>query len=105
MPYLNQGEFYSEFGSFDVSITLPENYVVGATGDLQTDSEIKFLNRKAKETAASIGDLLTLSKSKASDFPASSEKLKTIRYTQKNVHDFAWFADKRYAVLKGSANG
>ncbi|MFM7300232.1 MAG: M1 family aminopeptidase [Crocinitomicaceae bacterium] len=27
--------------------------------------------------------------------------MKTIRYTQNNVHDFAWFADKRYAVLKG----
>ncbi|RYZ91946.1 MAG: M1 family peptidase, partial [Moraxellaceae bacterium] len=27
MPYLDQGEFYSEFGKFDVSITLPDNYV------------------------------------------------------------------------------
>src|SRR5690606_10936306 len=40
MPYLTQGEFYSEFGSFDVFITLPEIYVVGATGDLQTVSEV-----------------------------------------------------------------
>ena len=36
MPYLDQGEFFSEFGSFDVSISLPDNYVVGATGVLQT---------------------------------------------------------------------
>jgi hypothetical protein len=35
MPYLDQGEFYSEFGNFDVQITLPENYVVAATGELQ----------------------------------------------------------------------
>lgn len=37
MPYLDQGEFYSEFGDFDVTITVPERYVVAATGELQQE--------------------------------------------------------------------
>ncbi len=36
MPYLDQGEFYSEFGSYDVRITVPEYYAVAATGNLVT---------------------------------------------------------------------
>lgn len=95
MPYLNLGEFYSEFGSFDVSITLPENYVVGATGDLQTQSEIEWLNQLAENTSK-----LTSYNKKDVSFPVSSSKTKTIRYVQHNVHDFAWFADKRFHVLK-----
>src|SRR5688572_20192308 len=35
IPYLDQGEFYSEFGSFKVAITVPSAYIVGATGSLQ----------------------------------------------------------------------
>lgn len=95
MPYLNQGEFYSEFGSFDVRISLPENYVLGSTGDLQTPEEEAFLNQKVKETEAyeNYFNIDTV--------PSSSPKYKTVRYTQQNIHDFAWFADKRFHVLKG----
>ncbi len=101
MPYLNQGEFYSEFGSFDVSITLPSNYVVGATGDLQTDSELQFLNELSDQTKKEITKYTKQKYPKKTPFPKSSEKMKTIRYVQQDVHDFAWFADKRYLVLKG----
>lgn len=97
MPYLTQGEFYSEYGSFDVSITLPENYVVGSTGDLQTASEVVFLEEKVEATKKHYEN----NKFGDDEFPASSETYKTIRYTQSNVHDFAWFADKRFEVLKG----
>ena len=95
MPYLNQGEFYSEFGSFDVSITLPSNYTVGATGDLQNPEEIARLNK-----LAAITDTIT-NFSDDMSFPFSDLSTKTLRYIQSNVHDFGWFADKRFHVLKG----
>lgn len=103
MPYLDQGEFYSEFGSFDVTLTLPANYVVGATGVLQTESEKQFLQQRVEDTEAYFrGETLRLSP--GTKFPASSDTMKTIRYTAENVHDFAWFADKRFRVLRGSVS-
>lgn len=104
MPYLNQGEFYSEYGSFDVSIRLPRNYIVGATGDLQTESELAFLDSIAIETAKSLPTVESSKQLRAKTSnvtPPSSAEYKTIHYKQENVHDFAWFADKRYQVLKG----
>src|SRR5450759_20983 len=99
MPYLDQGEFYSEYGSFDVSITLPDNYIVGATGNLQNGEEKKWLDKLSADTAwLKIPDYL------GRDFPPSSNQMKTLRYTEKNIHDFAWFADKRFHVLKGTVS-
>jgi hypothetical protein len=97
MPYLDQGEFFSEFGAFDVRITLPANYTVGATGVLQNPDEQQRLDKLAearavKKTAADFGKDLS--------FPASAAETKTLRYVQDRVHDFAWFADKRFNVLK-----
>lgn len=110
MPYLDQGEFYSEYGSFDVRITVPSNYVVGATGDLfECFEEEKWLEIRAKETQKLLDDK-KLNKVGQIDgpwddeFPASSATTKTLRYKQKNVHDFAWFADKRFYVLRGEYN-
>jgi hypothetical protein len=109
MPYLDMGEFFSEFGSFDVQITLPDNYVVGATGALQTASEWDFLQKKANETQQEVArrDKLLSKQEKAearkAPYPPSSETTKTLRYTAENVHDFAWFADKRFFVLRDTA--
>lgn len=101
LPYLNQGEFYYEFGNYTVNITVPSNYIVAATGDLQTESELKFLNELAQKTANNIDEIVAEPFNKF-DFPVSSETTKTLTFTQNNVHDFAWFADKRFHVLKSS---
>ena len=103
MPYLDQGEFYSEFGSFDVSITLPENYVVAATGELQNREEKAWLKTRAgftwkpaKKRIKRGGTVKTVTEK----FPATSAGIKTIRFKQDRVHDFAWFADKRFIVAQ-----
>ena len=96
MSYLDQGEFFSEFGHFEVHITLPDNYIVGASGTLQNDSEIEMLDKLSGDTSRIIAGNVA-----GNDFPASSEQLKTLRYTGDKIHDFAWFADKRFHVQKG----
>ncbi|HEV7232362.1 MAG TPA: M1 family metallopeptidase, partial [Bacteroidia bacterium] len=102
MPFLNQGEFYSEFGSFDVFITLPRNYVLGATGDLtDTPQEEEFLQKKNDETLQWAKEYERTGITKEG-FPVSDTLTKTLHYHQDQVHDFAWFCDKRYHVLKGT---
>lgn len=39
-PYLGDGEFYLEYGDFDVSLTLPEGWIVGASGELLNAEEV-----------------------------------------------------------------
>jgi hypothetical protein len=80
MPYLDQGEFYSEFGSYEVKITLPADFIVAATGICSNEDE-------AISTGGSpVGTTGTL------------RTMKTLVYKQDRVHDFAWFADKRFRV-------
>lgn len=102
MPYLDQGEFYNNFGNYEVKITVPKNYVVLSSGDLQNEEEKKWLiNRKnftvpvVKAAAPKPGTIPTKVKSNPI---ASSKELKTLIYKQINISDFAWFADKKWMV-------
>ncbi len=99
MPYLDQGEFYAEFGNFEVEITIADNYVVAATGDLQNESEIQWLKNKKPFTRTPDPKKQPNQKKvmEENEVP-SSNKTKTLTYIQNNVHDFAWFADKTYTV-------
>jgi hypothetical protein len=55
MPYLDQGEFYSEFGNYRVQVTVPAGYVVAATGKLQNettgDNSFLFLQDRVHDFA------------------------------------------------------
>ena len=118
LPYLNMFEFYSEFGLFDVRITLPKHYRIMATGDLiNSEEELAWL-----DSLAGVGDSLKRLNDK--DFKKVIKKLKkerkkntkkdksdtetdiipvlkTVHFRQDRVHDFAWFADQYWIVNKG----
>ncbi|MBC7903967.1 MAG: M1 family metallopeptidase [Gemmatimonadaceae bacterium] len=109
IPYLDLGEFYSEFGNYDVRITVAANYVVAATGELQDESERAWLNtRREFNWVPLVTKKLVKTKSRryqkkiVQDYPASSGEMKTIQFKQSRIHDFAWFADKRFRVKADS---
>lgn len=91
MPYLDKGEFFSEYGRFTVDITLPSDYIVGATGTLQTEGELK--QYKAMGAANVAANSTTNTTRYVTDGAT-----KTLRYTAENVPDFAWFASKKFVV-------
>lgn len=91
MPYLDQGEYYNDFGNYAVSITLPAPYIVGATGQLQTASELAQYKAMGKANVAA--KEMT---NKTAYKPSGNTK--TLSYKADNVSDFAWFADKGFVV-------
>ena len=102
MPYLSAGEYYSNFGDYTVSITLPENYLVAATGRLENEAEKAWMKKQVPQGIAET-DFATRVKSMGRknaipEIPASSANFKTLVYRAENVIDFAWFADKQFAV-------
>ncbi len=101
MPYLDQGEFYSEFGNYEVKITVPKSYVVLSTGNLQNKEEQQWLkDRAANYTPQPVKQQPKKTTAKKPvNVPVTTEETKTLLFTQTNVHDFAWFADKTYMVL------
>lgn len=113
MPYLDQGEFYSEFGSFDVRVTVPENYVVAATGELQNEEEKEWLKKRATFVLPEVPKLIKTRRPQvnrrttkplvgatpvASPVISVAQGTKTLHFKQDNIHDFAWFANKDFIV-------
>jgi hypothetical protein len=90
--YVNR-EYYAPFGSFDVEITLPTEYTIGATGLLQNPDEIGHGY-----------DIEGNGTWRPADGLPDRDSL-TWHFTAENVHNFAWSADPDYVHDKVEEDG
>ncbi|GGE68192.1 peptidase M1-like protein [Pedobacter psychrotolerans] len=91
-PYLDMGEFYSEYADYKVNISLPSAYVVGATGVMQNADELSAYKSIGAKNAATRNNKPELYQ------PKSKSDTKTLTYKISNVPDFAWFADRDLVI-------
>ncbi len=55
-PYIGAGEFYLEYGDFDVSLIVPASYIVAATGELLNPEQVLTPMQRARLAAARKSD-------------------------------------------------
>jgi hypothetical protein len=103
--YLGTQEFYNDFCNFKASITVPKNFVIWATGDLQNCSEVfnpKYCTRiKQAETNDTITTIIDTS-DLANDLITAGNALNTWKFEAKNVTDFV-FATSDHYIWKSSS--
>lgn len=100
-PYWTNGEFYLEYGDFDVTLTLPVGWVVGATGELQNASDVLSPRTRERLQRAlaqdSIVRVVTESELGEGGTTARSASGRLHwRFRARDVRDFAFATSRRY---------
>ena len=97
--FLGSGEFTLEFGDYEVSMTVPADHIVSATGELQNPNDV--LTRKQRdrlreaETAERPVYIVTPEEALANEAEGSNQTA-TWRFAAENVRDFAWSSSRKF---------
>ena len=97
--YLGNNESYFDFGNFNAEITVPKNYAVWATGELQNANEVfkehiinKITASKNSDQPVFVIDSLDLEKNNVT----IKNKWNTFKFKATNVLDFAFAVSDHY---------
>jgi hypothetical protein len=100
-PYLLGAEFYMDPADYDVQLTVPRGWVIGATGTLQNAAAI--LSSAARDSLAAargsgrVVRMLTPGATALRAFARGATRTVTWHFTASGVRDFAWGTSDRYA--------
>jgi hypothetical protein len=92
-PYIGAGEFYLEYGSFRVNVTLPASYVVSATGRLLNPLQTLTATERSRLARARVSDTaIAIISADEAGTPRTRPTMHgtlTWRYAADSVRDFA----------------
>ena len=97
--FLGRGEFTLPFGNYDVSLTVPGDHIVAATGTLQNETSVLSSTQRKR--------LQKARKAKTPEFIVTQDEaekaeknkvksLKTWRFKATNVRDFAFASSRKF---------
>ncbi len=94
MPYLGAGEFYTNFGDYDVKLTVPRSHIVAATGELQNPQQVLTREQRDRvERARASAETVIIRSAEEVGDPASrpaGDGPLTWHYKARDVRTFAW---------------
>jgi Peptidase family M1 domain len=98
--FTGRGEFALTFGNFTVRMTVPDDYVVGSTGECLNYQAILSPEHWARWQQAQQSnepmEIVTLDEAKKNEKSKRSTTTKTWIYKADRVRDFAWTASRKF---------
>ena len=102
LPYLGAGEFYLEYGTFNVDINVPNNHLVVCSGELLNPEEVYTKTQLERFEKAKLSDDTVIIRSEdeinnPSSRPQIVDRL-TWKFKIENSRDVAWSSSKAFIM-------
>ncbi|MBK6943162.1 MAG: M1 family metallopeptidase [Flavobacteriales bacterium] len=97
--FLGSGEFTLDFGDYTVSITVPSDHIVGATGLLQNESAVLTAEQRSRLAKARTADMPVMIVTPDEALKAEKSKAsgkKTWVFKAQNVRDVAFASSRKF---------
>lgn len=101
LPYTGPGEFYMEYGDFNVEVTAPANHIVVLGGELLNPEEVWTKEQLDRYNKAKSSDKTVIIRSQDEVTNKNSRPNKstlTWKYRLENARDVAWASSKSFII-------
>ncbi len=108
LPYTGPGEFYLEYGDFDLNITAPANHIVVSSGELMNPQDVYTAEQQKRWTQAAQSDKTVIIRgggevTDPKSRPAGKSEL-TWKFRLKNARDAAWASSAAFIIDAAKMN-